>query len=761
MNSHETLDICVRGKARAAGFNPCPVPVPLVAVLTVWIAFSSPLTASGQVDDPRLLHPVRIDSAPVLDGELDDETWAAAPICSEDFISYWTVSGEVLPYRTRVWAAYDADNLYFAFSCSDPAPGQMTTSVRSRDNIWEEDWVGVGLDAAGNGQGLYQFHVNPNGIQGDQLCLASTGVNDTSVDWVWYCGARIVDDGYTVEIRIPLRSLRFQSGDEVRMGVIFFRRINRLNLEGTWPEVPVGQGFLGHTQVIAYEGLNNQRKIEILPAFTSGSIQDRLDPDHWSSMETVNEVGVSMKYNLTSSLAVEATLNPDFSQVESDAFQIEVNQRYPLFFTEKRPFFMESGNLFNLAGTSEESNMRTTVHTRYIVDPQWGAKLTGEAGRTTFSLLGAGDESAGREYEAGSNPYPGRNADFTIGRIKHSLGGENYTGALYSGREWGESYNRVLGADLFLRFREYQTIYSHVLYSTTRAPMAESAVNGSAFHFTWDYYSQPLEAQLMFEHFDDDFDMDTAYFRRTGFSHLYYYLCPLFYPDPDVFPHIRRLRVFTYGFFRHNRVSELNEYFTQIVINPFMAWNGWFRIDANLNGESWGGVVYHKRFYRFWSGVQFTRWLNVFSIFRIGDAIFYDPLNHYMGDSINWRFQVTLQPTENFNQFFSYVYETLENPATGRNQYTVGILQSRTTYQFNEYFFVRALFNYDSHREVILTDLLASFTLIPGTVMHLGYGSLHENLEWRDDEWLDDSACRTFYQRSRSIFFKASYLFRF
>jgi hypothetical protein len=743
--------------ARLSAFLPT---VPSGFVLTGWFLLFSPLIVSAQTDGSGVLQPVRIDSAPVLDGVLDEEVWTGVPICSEDFISYWTVSGEVLPYRTRVWAAYDADNLYFAFSCSDPEPGQMTTSIRSRDNIWEEDWVGLGLDAAGNGQGLYQFYVNPNGIQGDRLYLATTRTDDVSVDWVWYCGARIVDDGYTVEIRVPLRSFRFQSGDEVRMGVTFIRRINRLNLEGTWPEVPVGQSLLGHTQTIGYRGLNSQRKVEILPAFTSGSIQDRLDPDHWTAMDTVNEVGISMKYSLTSSLAAEATLNPDFSQVESDAFQIEVNQRYPLFFTEKRPFFMESGNLFSLSGTSEESNMRTTVHTRYIVDPQWGAKLTGEVGRTTFSLLGAGDESAGREYDAGCNPYPGQNADFLIGRWKRSLGGENYTGVLYSGREWGGSYNRVAGADLFLRFGEYHSISSHVLHSITRQPATDQAVNGNVFHLTWDYRSQPLETQLMLEHFDDDFDMATAYFRRTGFSHLYYYLCPLFYPDPDVFPYIRRLRVFTYGFYRHNWVDELNEYFTQIVINPFMAWNGWFRVDANLNGESWGGVVYHKRFYRFWSGVQFTRWLNVLSVLRIGDAIYYDPVDHYKGDSINWRVQVTLQPTGNFNQFFSYVYETLENPATGRCEYNVHVLQSRTTYQFNEYFFVRALLNYDSHRGVVLTDLLASFTLIPGTVMHLGYGSLHENLEWRDGGWFEDSEYGTYYQRSRSIFFKASYLFR-
>lgn len=715
----------------------------------------------AQSESTLVLKPVLVEKAPNLDGILDDAAWSGNPLVTEEFISYWTVHGEVLPQETHVWAAYDQDSLYFAFYCYDTDPGQIKTSVCSRDGMWEDDWAGIGLDAVGNGQGMYELFVNPSGIQGDRLYLASTANWDASVDWVWYSGARVVDDGYIVEIGIPLRSLRHRSGTNVEMGILFFRNITRLGLEGSWPEKPTGQGFLNCTSKIEYGKLNRQRKIEVLPAVTSGSLWDRMSPEQWSSAETANEVGVSVKYGISSSTSVEATLNPDFSQVESDAFQIQVNQRYPLFYTEKRPFFMESSNLFNVAGTDGESNMRTAVHTRKIVDPQWGAKFTGEIGRFTLAVLGAGDEWAGREIDGEVNPYLGRNANFMIGRVKMSLGGENYLGALYSGRELEEHFNRVAGGDFLFRFKEHHLLSGHFLYSSSNEPAEGGAFRGGAFNLTWDYRTKPFEAYAMAEHYDKHFNMETAYYRRTGISHIYYYLCPVWYPNPEVFPWMRRIRTFTFGFYRHDWFSGLADYFTQIVVQPFFKWNGWLRADVNLHGESWGGVTYHKKFVRLWSWMQVSRWMNFYTLFRIGESIYYDPEDHFKGDYFYWQASLNLQPTGNFNQYFSYTFETLENPETNRSQYNVHILQSKTTYQFNAYFFIRAQFQYDSHREVLLTDLLASFTLIPGTVLHLGYGSLHENREWKDDQWLDDSIHGRYYQRSRSLFFKASYLFRF
>lgn len=708
-----------------------------------------------------LIKPILINEAPVIDGNLSEATWQSTPLLTEDFLTYWPSYGEALPQKTEVWATYDSDNLYFAFYCFDHDPRLIKTSTCSRDHIWGDDWVGIGLDAVGNNQGMYGFFVNPNGIQGDQLRLASTDNWDRSVDWVWYAGAQVVEDGYVVEVQVPLKSIRFHSGDDVEMKILFFRQITRLNLQASWPEIPVGQGWLNSTQSIFFDHLNRQQKIEVLPSVTSGSIWDRENPNAWSSAETNNELGVSVKYGITSSITAEATYNPDFSQVETDAFQIQVNQRYPNFYTEKRPFFMETSNLFNLAGTSGESNLMTAVHSRRIVDPEWGVKLTGEAGKTTFAVLAAGDEWAGRQWVDEVNPHLGRNANYFVGRMKRTLQGENYIGVLYSGRELADDYNRVVAADFRFRFKDHHSLSGNAIYSTSNQTNDNGKSDGAAFHLEWNYNSRPFESMLFLEHYDKNFNMETAFYRRTGVTNLYYYICPLWYLNTKGFPWIRRLRTFTFGFYIHDWETGMDDYFTQLVINPFMSWNGWFRGDINLHAESWGGVQYKKKFSRFWGSAQFTKWLRYFTILRVGDLIYYDKIDHFMGTGVNWRNTLTLQPTDNFNQEFTYLYETLRNPETDLSQYDVHILQSKTTYQFNEYFFIRAQVQYDSYRKVILSDFLASFTLIPGTVMHLGYGSLHEHMRWQQDQWRIDSVYGKYVQSARSLFFKASYRFRF
>ena len=327
-------------------------------------------------EENSIIIPFKVKTSPVIDGNLNDTVWQNATGLKKDFITFWPAFGDPMPQKTHVWAAYDDDNLYFAFYSFDEEPGKIKTSICSRDNMWGDDWVGLGLDSIGNMQRLHELAVNPNGIQGDQLTVASGVQSDQSVDWVWYSGAQRVENGYTVEIKIPLKSLRFRSGKNVMMRVIFLRNIPRYNLQGSFPPIPVGQSNISSSGKIVYDELFSKRKMEIIPSVTSSSIWNREEPDVWSSADTRTEFGFSTKYGITSSITAELTVNPDFSQVESDDFQIQVNQRYPLFYTEKRLFFMETGNMFNLAGTGDESNLISTMHTRRIVDPKWGAKVT-------------------------------------------------------------------------------------------------------------------------------------------------------------------------------------------------------------------------------------------------------------------------------------------------------------------------------------------------------------------------------------------------
>ena len=165
------------------------------------------------------------------------------------------------------------------------------------------------------------------------------------------------------------------------MGIIFWRQISRLGMSASWPELVPGKGierFPGRSRI---PELSRPLVLEAMPSFTYSSGWNRLSPSSWSGADQTRDLGIGIKYGITSSIVAEATWNPDFSQVESDAMQVTVNQRYPILYSEKRPFFMEAGNLFDLGGIAEGmSNMSKPVHTRFVVDPQWGLRLTGEQG---------------------------------------------------------------------------------------------------------------------------------------------------------------------------------------------------------------------------------------------------------------------------------------------------------------------------------------------------------------------------------------------
>ena len=335
-------------------------------------------------------------------------------------------------------------------------------------------------------------------------------------------------------MRIPLGSIRFKSDKEVKMGILFWRRISRLGVSGSWPNWPPGQGLFNKHATVVYKDLKNPLILEMLPSITSGSSSERVNPQEWDKGDSFKDIGIGLKYGITSSITADITINPDFSQVESDAFQVEVNQRYPIFYSEKRPFFMEGLDIFNFLTISDY--FVTPVHTRRIVDPLWGIKMTGTVGKISFGVLSAGDESPGREWEDEKKPNEDKNAYFTIVRGKHSLGKDNFIGGLYSGREFAGGYNRVAGADFGYRFLKNHRIGTSFLQSTFRESEGESSISSSSLNFGYIYDTKPLFIVAILEHIGKDFRMDSAFLRRSGINDGTGRINANFYPNPQKVP---------------------------------------------------------------------------------------------------------------------------------------------------------------------------------------------------------------------------------
>jgi len=722
----------------------------------IGIIFLIILNVHAKSDKREVIQPYLVTTPIKIDGNLDDEVWKNPPI-DKTFITYNPRPGNVLPQKTVVWVAYDSQNLYFAFKCYDTEPDKIKTSITKRDNLFSDDWVGIRLDAMGNGQSAYDLFVNPSGMQGDIYTTVNNG-EDGSPDWVWQSAGKITDQGYQVELKLPLKSIRFKSGKEVKMGLLFWRRISRLGVSGSWPEIKPGVGSFNILAITTFKGLKSVRKLEALPSITYSSGRDKDDASTWGAFDNETEFGIDLKWGITSSIITDLTINPDFSQVESDAFFVNVNRRYPIFFSEKRPFFMESKGIFNIAGTGGDMNMYTAVHTRRIIDPSWGVKLTGTVGKTTFGVLTARDVAPGRPWEDELNPHQGKGAIFSIARGKTSLGGDNYLGLLYTRRDFAGGFNQVIGSDLKFRLgRSHSTSLTFLNSSTREADASESQSSNMAV-VTYNYSSKSLGIFATFEHFGKDFQMAPSFMLRNGINKGMLYVGPLFAPKSKKLSWIKQVNPFIFGYVIHDLHTGMDDMLFLVAVRLNFSKQGTFRIDYIWFNESWVDETFKQGIFRMMGRVQLTKWLRLGGNIALGDGIYYDEENPYMGRNNSYGFDLTFQPDSKFRESLAIDYWDFKDPQAGTQVYDALIVNSRTTYQFNKYFFIRANLRYDSYSKNFLTDLLASFTLIPGTVVHFGYGSLYDHRDWQIDG-RPIRPNRLFLTR-QSFFFKASYRWR-
>jgi hypothetical protein len=237
------------------------------STLLVCLLAVASLPVFAAEDRPRL-ELTRTAKPPTIDGLLDDEAWRAEPLALTEWLTYNPLNGERMAQETQVRATYDDRYLYFAFHCVDPEPAGVRSTISRRDNMWGDDWVGFSLDSVGNGQMAYDHFINPAGVQGDILTTPSAGEN-TAPDWVWDSAGRRTPTGYDVEMRLPLTSIRFKSGSEVRMGILFWRRVSRLGMSASWPVVPAGKSFMERHAVLVLHDVKRPLTLEVAPSATS------------------------------------------------------------------------------------------------------------------------------------------------------------------------------------------------------------------------------------------------------------------------------------------------------------------------------------------------------------------------------------------------------------------------------------------------------------------------------------------------------------
>lgn len=496
----------------------CPLSADTVPAPAVYDGARGQLDARiPRVDDPG----VRVD------GRLDEAAWAGAAVLT-GFTQSAPAEGIPARERTEVLVFYTPRELFIGVRAHAADPSSIRSTLAERDQITADDHVRILLDTFHDRRSAFAIFVNPLGIQQDGTFADGAGFR-YSPDFIFDSRGRRTGEGYEVEIRIPLRSLKFPTSGTQTWGLNVIRVIPSAGAEESWaPRSRNQPAELASSGVLSgIQGLRPGRLVEVNPTFTARR-EGTTDEDGFRRGPTEPDVGVNLKYGITSELTLDATLNPDFSTVEADADQITVNERFALSLQEKRPFFLEGADLF--------STPEALVYTRSIVAPAAGARVTGKVGALNLAWLGAVDD-APRGNPARLAPDPAR-ALVQIGRLRRDVGQGSTVGVLATSRVVGGAFNHVAAADWRFRFGRAYMLGGQVGGSWTRAWAADAAGTDSAgapgarvpvalddraAHIGQVYFDRTARYWgylITLRDVPADFRTETGFVRRTGITEI-------------------------------------------------------------------------------------------------------------------------------------------------------------------------------------------------------------------------------------------------
>ena len=738
-------------------------------LLTSAAGEDSPVDVQPTSDGPELgvlagrptVQPTRTSTPPRIDGQLDDEVWETAAKLTE-FVQYQPIDGAPASEPTEIYIAYDSDHLYFGFYAHYSDPSIMRANRVDRDRASQDDLLTIYFDTFMDQQRSYDFDVNAFNVQGDGIINISGrggrggGIPFADRSWntLFDSGAQIVEDGFTAEMAIPFKSLRYPQQPEGvphRWGFQFVREIKELNREDiVWaPMSRDVSSFMAQMGVIeGMTDLSTSRNLEIMPTFTAiqfGSLQTTGQ----FPVDTSPEGGVNFKYGVTSNLVADATFNPDFSQIESDRPQIEVNRRFPLFFSELRPFFIEGNEIFDIQGPV------TFVHTRTIVDPLFGAKLTGKTGKVAIGILAANDEGPGN-LEDRNNPLYEKSAQTFIGRVKYDLYTESHIGAIVTSREFEDSHSTLGGVDASLRLSPNHTV-GIVGVGTRHKDLEGVEREGHVFDLNLRQNGRHLDWSLGAYEISRDFDTEVGFVRRTDQRRTRGNISYRWFPQNWIIDWGPR---FSYAR-NWNFDGVLEDEDAGMSISFSLAENLRANTSFDRDMERFGGINFVQNRYRFGGGMN-KRTFSINASFDGGDQIFFDWDNPYLGRETGSNVSVSVRPVSSLQSQISLRTSRFTDPANGNAEvFDVKIIRTQTTYQISNPLLIRNITEYDTFDGKFDFNLLITYRVNGGTVFYVGYDD-HYRQEDQIDQ-LDEQffMSNNFRRTNRAIFTKLQYLFRY
>jgi hypothetical protein len=709
--------------------------------------------------------------------------------------------GEPVSQPTEAYLGYTDKNFYAVFLAFDTQPRKLRARMLRRELIDDDDQVGLWLDTFQDHRHAYTFYANPYGIQQDGLWAENQG-GDNTFDTVWHTYAKITGNGYMVLIEIPFKSLRFKRAAAVNWGVILIRVIPRNSEHSYFPRNTTKvQGMLTQEGALnGFQEISPGRNMQFIPYASVGAFRalDERDPagDRFSGKHVQPKAGLDSKIVIKDSLVLDATINPDFGQIESDDPQVTVNQRFEVFFPEKRPFFQENSNFFQTP--------LSLVFTRRIADPLYGVRLTGKAGPWAIGTMLANDRSPGRSV-IDTDPLSGQNAYFGILRINRELGNNNSIGMIYTDRELHTApnsfcvslrcdvgYNRVGGLDTQLKFGQNWQVNAQAVTSETRFSDG-TRIAGPAYQVYAERTSRLLEYNIMYQDIAPGFDTESGFVNRTDYRRFSNFAAIVFHPEGKVLT-AHGPRLFQFSMWDHNGTRLTHQF------NPGYEWqfprNSELNIAAfweheRLRPEDFSTLAANRDYAHITGAVelrtQYFKWINLEAEADWGTATNFVPRSGppVLGYQNTGFVRAIVRPTKGLTVENTYLWTRLLDQDTGLNIFNNHILRSKWNYQFTKEFSLRMIGQYvttiaNPGFTTLQTtknfngDVLFTYLLNPGTAIYVGYNSNLQNLDPSLQRVCGGLACApgqsfdglartrsTFLNDGRQVFVKLSYLFRY
>jgi hypothetical protein len=726
----------------------------LIALTLVPSSIGAQTAGSAPGAPPRVV-PTSVDEPPLIDGQLDDPAWKVAAHIT-DFVQQRPVEGAKATEATDIFVAYDKDTLYFGIHAHYSDIALRRANRVDRDQSSDDDTVTIFFDPFLDQQRGYAFSVNGYGVQGDSILQGAsvTGGQSSAGDVTWNAlfqsAGVLTDDGWTAELAIPIKSLRYPSrrSDEVhRWGFQILREIKTKDELETWSPVSTNVlGFLPQMGVLdGMRNLSTRRNFEVLPTVTAVNV-GRLSPSGRLGSDHVEEAGVNVKYGLTPNVSLDFTYNPDFSQIESDQPQIEINQRFPLLFAELRPFFLEGKEIYQIPGP-----VGTLVHTRTIVDPQYGLKVSGKMGKTTFGVLVANDEAPGHVDDP-TSPFSGQKAQVVVGRAKYDIYRESHLGFLFTDREFMNSYSRLAFIDGGFRLGSSARGGFQVVYSDRRDL---HGVRRTAPVFNVDFRKEGRNLTYFGAHNDihPDFGSDLAFIRRVGQHQTVGSVSYAWWPSRVL---VRWGPSARYNFLYDYKGNKTDDNKHGSVNFQFVK-NITLTASVDRDMERFRETNFDKTRYSV-SGTVFTnRKILVRADANFGDQIRF-VAQPFLGHTSRFNATVTLRPSSRFQSHVTLNATRFTGPGAGTQDFDVKIIRALTTYQFTPRLLLRNILEANTLNKTVGVNLLATYRVNSGTVFFVGYDDRYRQGDQIDEEVFATAA----YQRTnRAVFAKLQYLYRY